>query len=229
MVFGSVRFMVGLDDLKDIPCLSNFLLNTMTMHPDGSLQHFFHTTMDVFNRNAVTQMHLGLFSLEKTKLQGDLIAAFQYLKGAYKKAGEGLFTRACSDRTRGNGFKLKKVVRHWNRLSRGVVDASSLEVFKARLDGALSNLQYPQVLLCRAALNPFSPQSVLILGIAPTQVEDLAFGFVELNGILMVTLLEPVKVPLAVIPSLRQINCTAQLGVICKLAEGALDPTVCHW
>ena len=34
---------------------------------------------------------LGLFSLEERRLQGDLTAAFQYLKGAYRKAGEGLF------------------------------------------------------------------------------------------------------------------------------------------
>ncbi|KFW63441.1 hypothetical protein AS28_13695, partial [Pygoscelis adeliae] len=37
-------------------------------------------------------------------------------------------------------FFTTKVVRHWNRLPREAVDAPSLEVFKARLDGALSNL-----------------------------------------------------------------------------------------
>ncbi|GAB0187104.1 cAMP-dependent protein kinase inhibitor alpha [Grus japonensis] len=82
-------------------------------------------------------------------------AAFQYLKGAYKKAGEGLFTRAWSDRTRGNGLKVKdgrfrvdiskkiftvRMVRHWNMLPREAVDAPSLAVFKARLDGALGSL-----------------------------------------------------------------------------------------
>ena len=50
---------------------------------------------------------LGLFNLEKRLLQGDLIAAFQYLKGAYRKAGEGLLIRACNDRLRENGFKLE--------------------------------------------------------------------------------------------------------------------------
>jgi len=36
---------------------------------------------------------LGLFSLEKRRLWGGLLAAFQYLKGAHRKDGEGLFTR----------------------------------------------------------------------------------------------------------------------------------------
>jgi len=98
---------------------------------------------------------LGLFSLEKRRLQGDLIAACQYLKGAYRKDGEGLFSRVCSDRTRGNGCKLKegrckldirkkfftmRMVKHWHRLPRAAVAVPSLAVFKTRLDGALSNL-----------------------------------------------------------------------------------------
>ena len=75
--------------------------------------------------------------------------AFQYLKGAYRKDGENLFSRACCDRTRSNGFKLRegrfrldtrkkfftlRVVKHWHRFPREAVEAPSLETFKARLD-----------------------------------------------------------------------------------------------
>ena len=51
---------------------------------------------------------LGLFSLEKRRLWGDLIAAFHHLKGAYKQEGNQLFTRVDNSRTRGDGFKLKE-------------------------------------------------------------------------------------------------------------------------
>ena len=104
---------------------------------------------------------LGLFSLEKRRLQGDLIAVFKYLKGGYGKA-ERDSVRVCGGRTRSNGCKLEmgrfgwdirkkfftmRVVRYWHRLPREAVDAPTLEVFKARLDGALSNLLWWEVSL----------------------------------------------------------------------------------
>jgi len=98
---------------------------------------------------------LGLFNLEKKRLWGHLIAAFQYLKGACRKDGEYLFSKTCCDRTRSNGFMLRegrfsldvrkkfltiRAVKQWNRFPREVVEAPSLGTLQSELVGALSNL-----------------------------------------------------------------------------------------
>jgi len=105
---------------------------------------------------------LGLFSLEKRRLRGDLINASKYLQGGGQEDGARLFSVVPSDKVRGNGHKRKqrkfhelnmrknffplRVTEPWPRLPREAVESPSLEIFKTHLDTVLYSLLWVTLL-----------------------------------------------------------------------------------
>jgi len=63
-------------------------------------------------------------------------------------------------------------------------------------------------------------------GVTVVKVQDPTFGLVEPHPIHLSPAIQPVRIPLQGLRTLRQIDTTCHLGVISKLTEGTLNPHV---
>ena len=86
--------------------------------------------------------------------------------------------------------------------------------------------QHPKVLFCRAAFQPLLPKPVVLHGIVVTKGQDLALGLVEPHIACLDPLIQSVQISLQSLPTFEHIDIPAQLGVICKLTEGTLNPLI---
>ncbi|KAK4829506.1 hypothetical protein QYF61_005145 [Mycteria americana] len=151
---------------------------------------------------------LGLSSLEKRRLRGNLIALYNFLGRGSGERGADLFSLESSDTMRGNGSKLhqgmfslgirkhfftEKVVKHWNRLPREAFNAPSLYI--NALDAGIAHfskqLEFKEILrtpedLKRTVKDPNRKSNVIIMCGSPADLStDLGTEEVDKNIVII--------------------------------------------
>lgn len=136
-------------------------------------------TTEVIKAGTLAPWEPDLFSLGKKRLGEDVRAAPQYLQGSCWENGGRFFTEMCGSRMRSNGYEMKqdsewisensffmvRTVEYWKSLPREVVLSPSWDVFKMKLNKALSYLICCHSWTCceqdvglKPAYGPFQPQ-----------------------------------------------------------------------
>jgi len=86
--------------------------------------------------------------------------------------------------------------------------------------------QHHKILFRQEAFQPLLPEPVALHGVVVTKVQDPALGLVKPHTVGLGPSILSVQIPLQSCPILQQIDTPTQLGVICKLTEGALNPLI---
>ncbi|TRZ22684.1 hypothetical protein HGM15179_004392 [Zosterops borbonicus] len=86
--------------------------------------------------------------------------------------------------------------------------------------------QNPQVPFCLGTVQPHRLQLITLQGVVVAKMQDLELDLVKPCITVLGPSIQLVQVPLQGPPTLQQIDTRSQLGVICKFADGGLDPLI---
>ncbi|KAK4816725.1 hypothetical protein QYF61_021599 [Mycteria americana] len=150
---------------------------------------------------------VGLSSLEKRSLRGDLIALYSFLRRGSGEGSADPLSLESNDRMPGNGSKLLQTLGSIS-LPRGTLSSMSKSF---SYWGTQNWTQYSQL---------GRPKPVVVAEVVTPRVQDFAIPLVELHQVPVNALLQPVQVPLDDSVTLWHISPSSQFGVISKLAEG---------
>ena len=90
----------------------------------------------------------------------------------------------------------------------------------------LSIDQPTQVPFLFVVIQSICPKPRALHEVIVAKLQVPALSLIEHHRVHLSPVIQPIQIPLQGLPTLRQIDTTFQLGVICKLTEGTLNPLI---